>query len=317
MGDIKKEIAVFLDTNILQSFIGSKNESNVFLYKAGINGEYYNLTEFIDRYHLNNNIEICIPSVVVMEIKQHMYNCFRKNTKQLNDDIEKYKKLFNSLLEIDYNIKLDEDNYHKFVDGLFDDFIGNPRNQCKIVQHSKDEELIETLLVKALSGIKPFFSGKIEGKAHSDAGFKDAIIAETIYGYCESMGKIGVFISQDRDFAEAFTSRLNNESKYVQFYSIKDTISALSEFFGTDPVQCLNREFNQNTYLHEYLLHEAGVELDDSVTERIVKDVSFDDENIANIKMDFVVNESIYHFEVMFDSVANDIIECTYKIEND
>ncbi len=313
----EKRISIFLDTNILQTFFGSKKDTNVFLDKTGVPVEYYQLTDFINKYWLEKQIEICIPGVVVMECKQHMQNCFSKNIKQLTLDNAKYKKIFGSLIEFEYDLKLTEKEYIVHTDELFEAFVSDCRNKCKIVQYNKDESLIEILLSKALSGTKPFIAQTIEGKTHSDAGFKDAIIAETIYSYCKEKSSIGILVSTDNDFAEPFQTKLSAQSNYVQFHSIQETIKALEEFFDINTVQKLKQKFSDNTYLQESLLQEAGIKLDKSVTEQKITDISNEDENVFNIKMDFTVNETKYHFFVKFDSAANDIIDCNYKFEND
>lgn len=313
----QKKISIFLDTNIFQTFFGSKNDKKVFLYKAGVTNDYYRLRDFINEYQLSDQIEICIPSVVIMECKQHMLDCFIRNEKKLIEDVTNYKKIFGSLIEIDYSLKIIKEEYSVYIDKIFDDFVTEYRNQCKVVRYDKRENLIDILLSKALAGTKPFVVETIGGKPHSDAGFKDSVIAETIYSYCEENKRMGILITNDGDFGNVFNRQLNNTCKYVQFSSIDKAIEALSEFYGTDPVKRLNYEFSNNTYWHEFLLHEAGLELDDSVTERVVTDVFSEDENVFDIKIDFTINETKYHFLVKFDSIANDIIECSYKIEND
>lgn len=313
----EKRISIFLDTNILQTFFGSKKDTNVFLDKTGVPAEYYQLTDFINKYWLEKQIEICIPGVVVMECKQHMQNCFSKKVKQLTSNIDEYKKIFGSLIEFEYDLKLTEKEYIVHTDELFEAFISDSRNKCKIIQYNKDESLIEILLAKALSGTKPFFAETIEGKTHSDAGFKDAIIAETIYSYCKENNSIGILVSTDNDFAKPFQTKLSAQSNYVQFRSIQETIKGLEAYFEINTVQKLQQEFSKNTYWQEILLQEAGIELDESVTERVITDISNKDENVFSIKIDFTVNETKYHYLVKFDSVANDIIECSYEIEND
>lgn len=69
--------------------------------------------------------------------------------------------------------------------------------------------------------------------------------------------------------------------------------------------------------MHEKLLHEAGVELDDSVTNIVLNEITTKDDKMFDIKISFVVNETIYAFNVQFDNIVNEIIHLTYKISND
>lgn len=60
------------------------------------------------------------------------------------------------------------------------------------------------------------------------------------------------------------------------FSSVDATIDALADYYEISPQAHLVREFTVNTYWHEYLLNEAGVKLDGSVTDYQVENVSLD-----------------------------------------
>lgn len=311
-----KDVSIFIDTNVFQMFWSVNNIRNVYLYKIEAPKEYYKLVDFVKNNELQDRVELCIPSIVIMECKQHMYECFKKNVAKIEEDIKSYKKAFDFLLEIDVDIKKTTEDYQKFVEEIFDDFVTNTRNCCKIVPHSKDDKLLEKLLEKALKGTKPFCVGKIGGKEYSDAGFKDSIIAETIYEYCEKNDRIGIFVSHDNDFSEAFSNVLNSTSKFVLFKSYDDAIDALKDFFATDPKKQVKEKFEQDIYLREKILQEAGLKLDASVTDCEVQDVDKVDD-VFDMNINLVVNETHYCFNVKFDDIANEILECSYEIEND
>lgn len=313
----ERKVSIFLDTNILQIFFPCQKGKTVYLSKIEVPVEYYRLVDFIEKFQLSGQIEICIPSIVIMECKYHMKHFYSQLKKQLNSTVDEYQKAFGSLIDFTYQIQYEDIEYSAFVDCLFSEFIEDPRNKCKIVKYGQAENLIESLINKALSGTKPFFSGKINGKEHSDAGFKDSIIAETIYNYCTQNRRIGILITEDNDFADSFKHELDEKSEYVQFNSIKDTCKALSDFFDVTTEKKIKREFTDNTYWHEYLLNEAGIKPDSSITERTVISVLNIQENIFKIVIEFTVNEAKYIFDVIFDSIANDIVECHYRIEND
>lgn len=316
-----KKTTIFLDTNVFQIFLGgfssNKKESNVILHSTGTPEKYYDLVEFVNKSKLNSLVEICIPSVVVMECKEHMYECFSRNIESLDEAVKNYQKIFGDLIEFDVSLKIKAEEYECYVDSLFNEFFSNPRNQCKIVHYGKTDELLQTLLNKALKRIKPFVGGTIAGKNHSDAGFKDAIIAETIYEYCKANNRIGVFISSDSDFAEPFENSLTQTSAYVHFRNIDQTIESLKKFYQVTPKELVKEMFLTDQYMHEKLLHEAGVELDDSVTNIVLNEITTKDDKMFDIKISFVVNETIYAFNVQFDNIVNEIIHLTYKISND
>lgn len=311
-----KGIAIFVDTNTLQIFLSEKQNTTVALDKIEISAEYYKLINFIELNELQNIVEVCIPSIVVMEMKQHMYDCYNSKVLQIEKDMNSYQRIFGTLLEVEYSIKQQED-YSKFVDHLFKGFIDNPRNFCKIVQHGQ-EGLLDKLLQKALDGTKPFRRGKFNGKDGSDIGFKDSVIAETIYEYCERSGKIGIFVSKDQDFADAFERTLNEKSKYVIFNSFELATDALENYFETNPSKRIRKKFEDDKYLQERLLQEAEIKFDQSVTNITVKKVEKGEgEGVYNVSIDFIVNETIYHYNVEFDDNLNEIINCNYTVEND
>lgn len=274
-----KKISVFLDTNVVQSIWG-KNNSTVFLY--------------------------------------HMEAGFRSQTQKLNDQIKEHEKVFGNLADFGaIEIRYDKEHYREYIDSLFEDFFDTPKNYAKQIPFPRQESTMEILVDKAISGVRPFFSGSIGGKSHSDAGFKDAVIAETIFEYGKDKDKLCIYITKDHDFGIEFERKIQKDSRFVLFPSIGEAIEELSEYFEIDPQSRLAKEFTENAYWHEYLLNEIGIKLDESVTERKVEDVTIEEENVFLIKIYFVVNEVKYLFSVRFDSIGNDMIDFTYQMEND
>lgn len=316
---MNKETSVFLDTNIIQTFIGGKKGSNVFLDNLGIRKEYYMLADFIDSNRLEDRIEICIPEIVVLEMKYHMKAGFERQLLQLLDQIKEHKKMLGNLadfsaIEMKYN---DPERYAQYVDSLIDDFFNTPKNYAKQVPFPRQGDILDALVGKAISGVRPFFAGKIESKLHSDAGFKDSVIAETIYEYSRTHDRLCIFITHDTDFSSEFSKVIGPDSRLVLFPTIETAIEALSAYYGTSALSRVQQEFTENTYWQEYLLNESGMKLDESVTEYKVDSVSVDEEDVLLIKLHFVINEVTYRFFVKFDSAANDMVEFSYETEND
>lgn len=316
---MNKEISIFLDTNIIQVFIGGKKGSNVFLHNLGIQKDYYMLVDFIDHNRLEDRIEICIPEIVVREMKYHMKSGFERQLLQLSDQIKEHKKIFGNLADFSaIGMKYsDSEHYAQYVDSLMDDFFNTPKNYARQVLFPRQGDILDALVGKAISGVRPFFAGKIESKLHSDAGFKDSVIAETIYEYSKVHDRLCIFITHDTDFSSEFTKVIQPDSRLVLFPSIKAAVEALSAYCGTDALSRIQREFTENTYWQEYLLNESGMKLDESVTEYKVDSVSVDEGDVLLIELHFVINEVTYRFFVKFDSAANDMVDFSYETEND
>lgn len=315
---MSREISIFLDTNILQTFLGNKTGSNVFLNSLGIRSQFHELTSFIAENRLERLVELCIPEVVVLEMKHHMTTGFSRQCQKLEADLSAHKKVFDAIFDQSaVDLKYDRESYRTYVDSLLEDFFRTPKNLAKLVPFPRSGSVLEALVGKALAGTPPFFSGAIGGKTHSDAGFKDAMIAETICAYSQEYGRLCVYVSRDHDFIQGFDKAIQPDSEFVLFPSIEAAIPALAEYYETDFGAKRVREFTESTYWHEFLLEQAGARLDDSVTDCRVESVSRLEDDVFGIRMVFVVNEANYVFQIKFDSGVNDILGLEYHIEND
>lgn len=312
-----KKVSVFIDTNILQSFIKHNKKDYVFLANLGIPKSYYELVSFVRKNKLQSYIEICISEVVFKELRQHMINSFNSVCDSISADMAWYSKIAGDLFEYNYRIKFNKENYPEYIDGLINEFVNNPKNMCKCIPVSSKNTLIDILLDKSIRGVRPFVLQNIDGKPYKDAGFKDSIIAETIYMHCAEEDRKGLFITGDSDFSPKFETVLNDANKFVRCSTIEQAIEFLKKYYETSVEDRLTREFSENTYWHEFLLKDVGQQYDDSVTDASVESVSLKEENLYDIKILFTVNEAKYNFIVCFDSLANDIVNYSYKIEND
>lgn len=312
-----KKTSVFIDTNILQSFIKHGKKDYVFLANLGIPKSYYNLVSFIEENRLQDYVEICISEVVFKELRQHMIDNFNSFNDIIAADMTSFSKVAGDLLELSFKIKIKKEDYPEYVDNLIKEFIDNPQNMCTYIPISSKEELIDTLLDKSLRKVRPFVSQTIEGKGYKDAGFKDSIIAETMYTHCASQNQKCLLISNDADFGDRFEPILNDKNKYVRATTIDQAILFLKDYYETSVESRLTREFTENTYWHECLLNSVEQEYDASVTSVTVDSVSQYEDNEYNINITMIVNETTYWFTVNFDVVANDIIDFQYQIGND
>lgn len=129
------EISIFFDTNILQSFGiggGRNNSSDVHLGKLGIPDEFYKFIDFIDDFNLKSQVEICIPEVVVMEMKHHMKNGFCQQTVLLQKDFELHRNVFGDVVQLeDAEIKYNPNEYKEYVNTLLMNFLIDRKNMSK------------------------------------------------------------------------------------------------------------------------------------------------------------------------------------------
>ncbi len=312
-----KKISVFMDTNILQSFFSCRKGNMVFLGDLGISKAYYQLVDLSVNNQLRDDVEICIPEVVMKEIRQHMIKQFSKYCSELDSDIRAYKKVAGDLLEINYELKINVADYPRYVDGEIERFLCNPRNLCKLVPVPKDGEILGKLLDKALRGVEPFVSRTIDGKQYQDAGFKDAVIAETIFDYGARTGRTCLLVTGDKGFASCFAPVLTPEKQYVRSDSLDKAIEMLASYYQGNVAERLRREFQDNAYWHEVLLNSIEQEYDAFATDVEAVDVVQVQEEQYEVSITFVINETRYCFKVLFDAAANELMDYRYRIEND
>lgn len=315
---MNRHISIFLDTNVIQVFLNGKNGSRVSLNQLDICPKYYELIEFIGRYNLCERVEICIPEIVVLEMRQHMVSGYSRQLQTLKGQLEDHKKVFGKIVDIgpiQENYKVEE--YEKFVDRLFADFFKTPRNFAKQVPYPRDRSTMDVLIKKAVLGVRPFFAGKIGSKCHSDAGFKDSVLAETIFEYHRDTDNLCVLITHDNDFSTDFKNEVREDSAFVRFSSIDDAIVAIKKCYRISDVELVYDRFSGDKYLRCRVLEEAEMGLDASVTDFNVKQVIPNDDDTFIVKVWLVANETEYRFTVLYDYSANAIMKVEYKITND
>lgn len=312
-----KKVSVFVDTNILQSFVSYRKTDYVFLANLGIPKAYYDLVAFIEDNHLENYVEICISEVVFKELRQHMINMFDNFCKNFAKDMEFYSKIAGDIFECNYTIKMKREDYPLYVDKLIRDFIETPKNRCVYIPISSKAEMMDKLLDKVLRSIKPFVTNNIGGKAYKDGGFKDSIIAESIYSHCSCPDRKCLLISSDCDFGEGFESMINETNQFIKASSIEQAIMFLKNYYDTSIESQLTRDFAQNTYWQEYLIRGIGQEYDASVTDIKVEGAEQITDELYKVTVSIVMNETVYRFIVDFDVNAKEIVDYQYKIQDD
>ena len=48
-------------------------------------------------------------------------------------------------MDIEFQVRIPEEEYPQYVESLFKDFFSNPRNCCKVVEHPRNNELIDEI----------------------------------------------------------------------------------------------------------------------------------------------------------------------------
>lgn len=245
---VKGKIFIYFDTNFikhnvedikLEAFIINKNLDRI------VNTEWSEKIEFI------------VPEVVLREITHQLY-------RKYNDIVERLKKNFNNEFIFD---KLEEPQ--KYLE----------RVEIEAYKYFKDKNIkvlpppesinIKELLDNALKSNKPFGGKELSKK--TDAGFKDAMIVESIKYNINKNKHIGkhLFVTKDKDM-EGLLESLK--------------VSNINEF----QIKLADHKIFNITATKEYIL------------EKLASEKSFDKTKV-NIFFEF--EEDISYFTVKYEGV--------------
>lgn len=310
MPGLDTQTSIYMDTNILQDHFSKQKR---FLDGFKLSRNYYALVKYIDENALATKVNICIPQIVIEEMKEHLFQDFESNKQSLKDKIEEYKKIFGDLLEIECTIlNSDIEEYKRFILGEIEALRRLPANQFSIIGYP---ECFPQMIENALKTVKPFANakGRINGKEkdYTDAGFKDALMLESIVSHCNlELNKVILF-TNDGDFEGVI-----NNTNFMVARDLNDVIDLLVDMYNLDPILGIRKKI-EDQYHREVLLDNADMPYDQSVAnfEVITFEASDDERFIVTQKC--TINEAEYTFKYIYDSVANEIIDCEYEINGD
>lgn len=301
-------VRIYFDTNMLETRHRGKKLS---LSEFRFNRDFYSIIKFVEDNKLSSQVEVCIPEIVWEEIKVHMIQMYEEEFSRFSNDVEDTRKTFGSLLDVTYDFKgMEIEQYKTYVDELSREFWDIMIGKCIYVESPKDTETWARLAQKAVNSIAPFKVAGANNKKYTDAGFKDALICETIINDCNN-SDLEIIMTKDGDYSGVFTNGLEHKIKIFQ--SSNSVIDFLAKRFEIDIVsdEKIKEQFKYGSYLSQQLLSDIGIELDTSITVYRI-------EKIQNLKEYFsiqiylCVNEVEYKILLKYDSNANE----TYDIES-
>lgn len=303
--NMSKTVSVFFDTNILES---RDSDSLLSFYGLRIpKTPFYDVIQCIDEFGLWENVEILIPDMVVMELKHHLNKEYKNTITQMQKKIQHYKERLGSLAEIDCTINTPCGDYIDYVNDLFEDFFASTRNHSRIIESKKDSVTMKRLIEKASKTEAPFSVAGSNGKKYTDAGFKDAVIYETIVEYISSNNTIGILFTEDKDYGIAVNDfkliSVKNDDKTKAFDEFKQIIKSHFNILEQDDFEVKLK----NPYIKSRILEEAGLQYDDYNFIKIIPGTYHSDDE--NIYADIVVriNNDKLIIRVEYNSIANEI----------
>lgn len=309
----QKKVSIFFDTNILED---RYEKGVIHLDGYSFSENFTTVNNFINDNSLTKDITLCIPEIVHQEIESHKLFAFKQQRKSLNDKIDEYKRIYGSLVNIEYNLKCDNfDEYKEYIDSEIEKYWNSFGNYIQLISTPKHEKMLEILVDKALNKTKPFREVKGSGKGASDAGFKDAVIVETMINYCIEKNQYGILFTNDRDFEDVFPNDVKNRFKVL--FTKDAVIDYIKDMFEIIDKDTIRKLFETDEYLKSLVITETGNKYDDSVMNYHVKSVQEKKESTYSIDITVDINESLYQIYLLYDVNAHEIVQFIYNISND
>ena len=296
---------IYFDTNALECRHSGKS---LYLSQFTVNPIYYEIEDLIRNMGLTDKVEICIPDIVWLELREHLVNHFKSEKNSMEAKIDAFRKSFGNLAEIICEFKdcRTDSEYSDYAYTIAENFLSSPRVNAKIIPSPKDEDAVQQIIQQAIHSVRPFRTAKAGGKEYTDAGFKDALIFNTIITHTKN--HLGIFISSDNDFSELFDSMRANNLKICS--SAKDVQINLSQGFDIASADVIESLLKSDNYLMQRILSECEFDINAHVTGlKIISCETVVD--CVNVNFIALINGEKQSFNITYNMNANELLDAS------
>lgn len=306
-----KKCLIYFDTNMFECRHSGKE---LFLNTIRASELFYNIRDAIIQLGLSEQVKLCVPEIVLYEMKQHMKEKFKAAIDSFRNKVTEIKKSFGDLIDIQYELKgIETDsNYASYVDSLFLEFLHNPRNMLNIVDYPREDVIFNSIINKAVEGFPPFHKAKSNRKEYTDAGLKDALIWETVKKHGND--ELVIFITNDCDFDQI------RESDVCVCTNLSEVKTKLIEVMEIAPEKLfMNRLLDNDKYLLKQIIEESelyGCFEKAPQVEKIHKSQIETDElgrQSLHVICDIDIDDTVYEFTIKYDLNVNELISVEIK----
>lgn len=300
---VYEKACLYFDTNILECRHSGKS---LFLSQFTVNSVYYEIEDLIRNMGLSNKVEICIPDVVWLELQEHLVSHFKSEKSSMETRINAFRRSFGNLAEISCEFRgcITETEYIDYAKHIAQSFLDNPRVNARVIPSPKDEKTIQQIIGQAIHSVRPFRIAKAGGKEYTDAGFKDALIYNTILVHTGN--QLGILISNDGDFSELFSNMHTDNLKICS--NAKEVQMVLAQEFNVVSSDMIDGLLKTDNYLMQRILSECG--FDENAHVVGVKILSCEpEEDSIGVKFIAIVNGEKQSFDITYNMNANELLE--------
>lgn len=300
------KISIYFDTNMLER---RHSNSALFLSELSINPEYYEIENMIRDLSLSKKVEICIPEIVWMEIKKHLKEFYRSEKDSMIAKMAQYRMSFGSIADItcEFNDITNDSQYEEYLEQITQDFLENPKVSAKIIPYPKDQDTICEIIDKAMYTVAPFVKVNKGKKEYTDAGFKDALIYETLLK--NTNDHLCILVSNDSDFDNLFCINCSTNLKLCK--TAKDVKETLISNFDIDNKDVLITEIKNDKYFISNALTTFGYDKDIDYSIKEIRVVNISEDKEAKFELDLVVDGIDEIFTVLYNITAKEIVDIT------
>lgn len=299
---------IYFDTNILECRHSGKA---LYLSQFTINPIYYEIEDLIRTMGLSDKVEICIPEIVWLELQEHLVSHFRSEKLSIESKIDSFRKSFGHLAEISCEFKAcaNEEEYADYSKHIAQIFLENPRVNATIIPVPKGEEILRQVIGQAINSVPPFRKVKSGSKEYTDAGFKDALIYNTILTHTGN--QLGILISHDNDFSGTFKNMQSNNLKKCN--DAKELEKILSEEFNVVSYDMAEVLSMNGGYLMQQVLSECEIGENAQVLDLKILSCESNEDNVC-AKFIAYVNGVKMSFDITYNINANELLGVSCEI---
>lgn len=299
---------IYFDTNALECRHSGKS---LFLSQFTISPLYYKIENVIQKMGLDDKVEICIPEIVWLELQEHLVSHYKLEKASMNTKMDSFRKSFGDLVEITYSFRNcnTETEYIDYATSIAQEFLDNPRVMATIIPCPKDEDTIQRIINQAVRSTKPFKTVRANGKDYTDAGFKDALIFNTILNHTSD--QLGILVSEDSDFSTLFIE--NHYSNLRKCSNEKEVITVLAKEFNIISPDMVETILKNDDYLIRRILTETEFDEDSTYEIKQINSISSTDDG-QRVLFVMMVNDEKYIFEITYNIEAKELIDASCEL---
>ena len=227
-----KRILIVFDSNKL--YVSQK--ANQLYNSFNVGGDYFKVKKIIEDKELSSLIKIAIPEMVTKEL-------INQQTSHVEQDKIELKRLGN-LFQLPVSDEIYKQDISMSLHETMKEFLSNESNVTTLLELKKDRyaDVFQNIVNRSLNKMAPF----IQTGNHSDYGFKDALIWETLLAYDSMNDYTDVFLfCRDKGFSTECITEFNHKYPQIEFKIIGSTEHLISHLEELSESIELEKDFEQ------------------------------------------------------------------------